>query len=94
MNKLSFKLNIIKKGTHILPVSRWNDDAPSPASMVAECLDDLEYRIKELVRVGGYAKDGSNNEQLDAFRAVKYGAENLNQALNEATKQGWKLEIG
>jgi hypothetical protein len=84
------KLKVVQKGTHVLPVSEWNNDVPNPASVVAETLADLEYRIAELVRVGGVM---NSNDDFDAVNQIHAGIDNLNEALQAAAEQNWKLEL-
>jgi hypothetical protein len=81
------KLKITQKGTHILPVSEWNNDIPSPCENVAEALIDLEYHIGELVKSGGAMGDSL------VVRDTKSSLFGLVSALNAATRQGWKLEL-
>ena len=70
-------------GTHILPMSEWNNDVPSPCKSVAEELAHLEYRIGQIVRNGGTAN-------LDtAFQCLK----SLNNAVIAAKEQNWRLEL-
>ena len=84
-NRLNLK--VVTKGTHILPVSEWNNDRPSPCECVAEALADLEYRIGEFIKTGGARIDPKDYEKA---RAALSG---LNFALNAASQQGWKLEL-
>jgi hypothetical protein len=80
-------LKIVKRGTHILPVAKWNDDVPSPAECVAEALADVEYYIGELVKAGG----AINNSAF--YARAKNALSGLNDALNAASKQNWQLEV-
>lgn len=81
------KLKIAQRGTHILPVEKWNDDIPSPCECVAEALWDVEYCIGELVKAGG----SINNSAF--YERAKNALSGLNLALNAASKQNWQLEI-
>jgi len=77
------KLKLVQKGTHILPVSEWNNDRPSPAEVVADNLQLLQHNLNVLVSTGG----SMNVENL--FQDVKM----LNNALLAATNQGWKFSL-
>ena len=77
------KLTLVQKGTHILPISEWNNDRPSPAEVVADNLQLLQHNLKLLVNSGG----AMNVETL--FQDVKM----LNNALLAATDQGWKFTL-
>ena len=85
------KLKVVERGTHILPVSEWNNDVPSPCECVAEALADVEYRIAELVRLGG--NDESTLSKSEAARNLSCSIQNLNASLYDASKQNWKLEL-
>ena len=78
------KLKIIKRGTHLVKLSKANNDIPSPPSVVADYLAELEYYLKDMVRLGGsnYALKGATNH-----------LRGLNEALEDATKQGWELHL-
>ena len=79
----NLKLNIVKRGTHYVALGEINNDIPTPASIVAEYLSMLEYRISVIIEAGGVM---NLNE---AFQDLK----NLNSALMDAKEQGWKLEL-
>jgi len=85
------KLKVVERGTHILPVSEWNNDRPSPCECVAEALADLEYRIDELIKSGGAAMVAEDSEQH--YHNARQALSGLNFALNAASQQGWKLEL-
>jgi len=77
------KIKITQKGTHILPLSKWNSDVPSPCENVAEALADLEYSIGQIIKNGGVMN-------LDrAFQSLK----GLNNAVMAAKNQNWGLEL-
>jgi hypothetical protein len=88
-NRLNLK--VVTKGTHILPVSEWNNDRPSPCECVAEALADLEYRIGELIKSGGAAMVEESGGQH--YHNARQALSGLNLALNAASQQGWKLEL-
>lgn len=79
------KLNVIQRGTHILPVSHWNNDVPSPCECVAETLAQLQWQIGELIRSGGR----DSKEESRTHESV----EMLANALRAATRQNWKLDL-
>lgn len=85
------KIKVIQKGTHYVAIRDINNDVPSPCECVAEYLADIEYRLSELVRLGG--NDESTAEKSSAARSLMYSVENLNNALVAAEKQNWKLEL-
>lgn len=87
MKDTKLKLKVLRKGTHILPMSEWNNDVPSPCECVADALADLEYLIGELVKVGGAMQNPA------AWNNAKNALSGLNLALNEATKQNWVLTL-
>ena len=77
------KLNLVQKGTHILPISEWNNDRPSPAEVVADNLQLLQHNLTVLVNDGG----SMNVENL--FQDIKM----LNNALLAASEQEWKFTL-
>ena len=95
MIKPKLELKVVKRGTHLVKMEKINDDVPSPAACVAESLADLEYRIGELVKIGGYnaEKNGAFSENAHAFDNLLMSVNLLNSALNDASKQNWQLEL-
>jgi hypothetical protein len=81
------RLKVVEKGTHILPFSKWNNDIPSPCECVAEALVDLEFHIAKLVKNGGTLNAPAT------YVNAKAALTGLNNALNAASKQNWKLEL-
>ena len=79
------KLTLVQKGTHILPISEWNNDRPSPAEVVAEHLQLLQHNLKMLVSSGG----GNITDTNTLFQDITM----LNHALKAATDQGWKFTL-
>jgi hypothetical protein len=91
MIKPRLALTVLKQGTHLVPLSEWNLDRPNPAECVAEALGDLEYRIAELVKVGG--NPSPKPQEFNEFNAVQKSVEMLNFALLHAANQEWKLKL-
>jgi hypothetical protein len=87
------KLTVKQKGTHVLPVSEWNNDVPNPASAVADALADLEYRIAELIRLGGAHPKYKMTVTEEAFSNLQNSVNLVNNALLAASEQNWKLEL-
>lgn len=79
------KLTLVQKGTHILPISEWNNDRLSPAEVVAENLQLLQHNLKLLVSSGGGNVIHTNTLVQDV--------QMLNYALKAATDQGWKFTL-
>ena len=79
------KLKLVQKGTHILPVSEWNNDIPSPASVVADHLQTLQHNLKMLVSSGG----GNSTPINTLVQDIKM----LNNALLAAAEQEWKFTL-
>lgn len=77
------KLKVLKRGTHILPLSEWNNDRPSPCEVVADSLAQLEFNIKHMVERGGCPRPELVHQDLDS----------LNCALSLAKEQGWELTL-
>jgi len=77
------KLKLVQKGTHILPVSEWNNDRPSPAEVVADSLLLLRHNLKVLVSTGGTTHIEGLLEDIKM----------LNHSLLAATEQGWKFKL-
>lgn len=87
------KLKVVQKGTHNLTWEEANNDVPNPASVVAEVLADLEFRIAELVRIGGLTPPPHTFQQKQVMENLRTSVNLLNNSLIEATNQNWKLEL-
>lgn len=91
MKDTILKLKVVQKGTHFVAIDKINNDIPSPCEVVADCLADLEYHIKELIKAGG--SEGNSVQSSAVYFQAKGSLLNLNDALQYATKQNWKLDL-